>query len=83
VAKRVAKKAGKRKGADLGFEEALEAVESIIERIESGEVGLEDSIAEYEKGAALLKRCRATLERAEQRIRELTAEELEESSRGG
>lgn len=57
----------------LSFEQAVERVEAIIERIESGEAGLEDSIAQYEKGVVLLGRCRAILDRAEQRIEELTA----------
>ncbi|MEM7680547.1 MAG: exodeoxyribonuclease VII small subunit [Planctomycetota bacterium] len=53
------------------FEQALERLETIIDRIESGEVGLEDAIAEYEAGVALVQRCRSILDRAEQRISEL------------
>jgi exodeoxyribonuclease VII small subunit len=60
--------------ADLDFEQAVEAVEKIIEKIESGEVGLEQSIAEYERGVALIRRCRQVLERAEQRVEELTGQ---------
>ena len=55
-----------------GFEEALSEVESIIERIEAGEIGLEESIAAYERGAGLIKRCRGLLDAAERRISELT-----------
>jgi len=65
------------------FEEALGEIEAIIERIESGEVGLEESIGEYERGAGLIRRCREILERAEQRIEELTAESLGDSSSAG
>jgi len=54
------------------FEDALEQVEAIIERIERGEVGLEESLAEYERGVELIKKCRGILERAEQRVEELT-----------
>lgn len=50
------------------FEEALAQVESIIERIESGQIGLEASVGEYERGAALLQRCRDILDRAQQRV---------------
>ncbi len=57
-----------------GFEESLAQLEAIIERIESGETGLEASIADFERGAALLKRCRAILRQAEQRVEELTRE---------
>lgn len=56
------------------FDDALEEIEQIVARIESGEVGLEKSIAEYERGAALIKLCRETLQRAEQRVRDLTAQ---------
>jgi exodeoxyribonuclease VII small subunit len=55
----------------LDFEAAVERVETIIERLESGAVGLEESIAQYEQGVELLRRCRAMLERAEQRVTEL------------
>ncbi len=54
-----------------GFEDMVEQLEQIIERIEGGEVGLEQSIAEYEKGMALIKRCREILEKAEQKVEEL------------
>jgi exodeoxyribonuclease VII small subunit len=56
------------------FEQAVQALEHIIERIESGEIGLEQSIAEYERGVALIRRCREVLDRAEQRVEELTAQ---------
>lgn len=54
------------------FEQSLAQLEAIIARIESGEVGLERSITEYERGVALIKRCREILGRAEQRVEELT-----------
>ncbi len=60
--------------AELDFERAVEEVERIIDRIESGEVGLEQSIGEYERGVALIRRCRQVLERAEQRVEELTGQ---------
>ncbi len=59
----------------LTYEQALGELEALIERIEQGEIGLEQSLAEYRRGAALLKRCRAILETAEQQIDELTADE--------
>lgn len=65
---------------NLTFEQAVERLEAIIGRIESGEVGLEQSIREYEHGVALLKRCRAILETAEQRVEELTAPRQSQSS---
>jgi exodeoxyribonuclease VII small subunit len=64
------------------YEEALAEVEAIIERIESGRVGLEESLAEYEKGVELLRRCREVLGRVEQRVEDLTRRLLE-SEEGG
>jgi exodeoxyribonuclease VII small subunit len=68
--------------APLDFEKAVEQVEGIIERIESGQIGLERSIAEYERGVALIKRCRQVLDRAEQRVEELTAQMQADAARG-
>lgn len=56
------------------FEQAVAELEAIIARIESGEVGLETSIQEYERGVALVKMCREMLERVEQRVVDLTAQ---------
>jgi exodeoxyribonuclease VII small subunit len=63
----------------LSFEEALEQVERIVTSIESGEIGLERSIAEYERGMALLNRCRQLLQRAELKVDEVTSRMQEES----
>ena len=54
------------------FEEAVEQLESIIDRIESGDVGLEDCLGQYERGMTLIKQCRAILTKAEQKIAELS-----------
>jgi exodeoxyribonuclease VII small subunit len=54
------------------FEESVDELEQIIEQIESGEVGLEESLARYEQGMKLIVHCRSVLDRAERRIAELT-----------
>lgn len=56
------------------FEAAIEEVEAIIRRIEAGEVGLEQSIEQYERGVKLIKQCRTVLDRVEQRVTDLTAQ---------
>ena len=56
----------------MPFEEALLQIESIIEQIESGEIGLEQSLAEYERGVTLINHCRAKLGQAQQRVQDLT-----------
>lgn len=70
----VSKRPGKQgDGTELSFEEALAQLEAIVDKIEGGEVGLESALAEYERGVALLKRCREVLERAEQKVEELSS----------
>ena len=49
----------------------MEQLEAIVERIERGEVGLEESVKQYEQGVQLIARCREILGRAEQRVEEL------------
>jgi exodeoxyribonuclease VII small subunit len=53
---------------NLSFEQALAELEQIVRALEDGQVGLEDSLARYEKGVGLLKRCYGQLRQAEQRI---------------
>ena len=50
------------------FEAALAELQRIVADLENGSVGLEESLARFERGVALLKTCYATLEQAEQRI---------------
>lgn len=59
----------------MSFEQAVQELESIIERIEQGEVGLEQSLDEYRRGGMLIKRCRDILDVAEQQIQKMTAQE--------
>lgn len=60
--------------AGLSFEDAVAELESIVEQIESGAVGLEASIEAYERGVRLRDRCNVILSQAEQRIEELGRE---------
>ncbi len=58
--------------APLSYEAAVERLESIVAQIESGEIGLEDSMALYEEGIALTQRCKEILATAEQRVEALS-----------
>jgi exodeoxyribonuclease VII small subunit len=53
---------------NLTFEMALAELEKIIRELEDGQIGLEESLAHYEKGVGLLKRCYGQLQQAEQKI---------------
>lgn len=54
------------------FEESVADLEKIVAAIESGQIGLEESLARYEQGMDLVKKCRGILDRAEKRIEQLT-----------
>jgi exodeoxyribonuclease VII small subunit len=54
--------------AELSFEEALAALERTVRDLEEGQLGLEEALARYEQGVALIKRCHGQLRDAEQRI---------------
>ncbi len=56
----------------LPFETALAQLEEIVTRLEKGSVSLEESIAIYERGEALKKRCEGLLRDAEMRIEKIT-----------
>lgn len=62
---------------ELTFEEALAQLEEIVRALEEGNAGLDESLARYENGIALIKRCHAQLQQAEQRILLLTGEDEE------
>ena len=55
----------------LSFEEGLKQLEDIVARLESGRVELEESIAIYERGAALKAHCEKKLKDAEARIEKI------------
>ena len=56
----------------LPFEKALAELELIVQRLEKGDVALEESIKIYERGEALKKRCDALLAEAEARVEKIT-----------
>ena len=63
-----AKKQKKEDITELGFEESIKELTNIVSKIEQGQIPLQDSLQQYEKGMALIKQCRTILEKAEKRI---------------
>ena len=61
----------------LGFEEAIKQLGSIVSRIEQGQIPLQRSLEQYEKGMALIKHCREILGKAEERIEKIAQKEDE------
>lgn len=58
----------------LTFEEALNQLSHLVETLESGKLPLEESIAAFETGVQLSRRCEALLDEAEQRLQVLNSE---------
>ena len=58
--------------AELPFEKALAELETIVQRLEKGDVALEESIQIYERGEALKRRCETLLREAEARVEKIT-----------
>ncbi len=56
----------------LSFEKAIEELESIVKRLEEGKVPLEESVAIYERGESLKRRCQELLQQAEARVEKIT-----------
>jgi len=62
----------------LSFEQAIKELTSIVEKIEQGEIPLESSLQQYERGMALIAHCRTILQKAEKRIEKISAEDKSE-----
>lgn len=59
--------------AALSFEDALKELETIVAKLERGDVALAESIAIYERGEALKRRCEGLLREAEARVDKIRA----------
>ena len=53
----------------MKFEKKLDRLESIVEKMESGELSLDDSLKMFEEGIKLSRDCHAQLDEAEQKVR--------------
>ncbi len=56
----------------MSFEDAMKELESVVNRLESGDVPLDDSIKLYERGAALKAHCQKKLAEAEEKVAQIT-----------
>jgi exodeoxyribonuclease VII small subunit len=57
---------------NVNFEQSLKDLETIVRELESGEVSLDESLKKFEQGILLYKNCRATLDKAEKKIKILS-----------
>ncbi len=61
--------------AKIKFEDALKGLEDIVERLEKGELSLDETLSQYEEGIRLYKQCTTLLEDAEKKIQILVKDE--------
>ncbi|MBV2208031.1 MAG: exodeoxyribonuclease VII small subunit [Thermomonas sp.] len=54
------------------FEQSMQSLEDLVDQMESGDMSLEQSLAAYERGVGLYRRCQTALEQAELRVRQLS-----------
>ncbi len=57
---------------EMSFEDAIKELETVVGQLERGDVALDESIALYERGAALKARCEAKLKEAEEKVAKIT-----------
>ncbi len=57
---------------DMSFEAAMAELETVVSRLETGDVALEDAIKLYERGATLRAHCEARLKAAEAKVEAIT-----------
>lgn len=65
------------------FEEALKDLETIVEKMERGDLSLDDALKSFETGMTLAKLCEQKLGEAEGRVEKLIQENASKASEGG
>ncbi|MBP2098339.1 exodeoxyribonuclease VII small subunit [Enterococcus rivorum] len=68
----------KAKEVEKTFEESLNELEGIVQRLERGDVPLEEALVAFQEGVALSKQCQDTLEKAEKTLTKMMTENNEE-----
>lgn len=64
-----------KKARKMKFEQAISELEGIVSRMDSGEIGLEDMLKEFERGIKLVRDCQQFLKQAQSRVEKLIAEQ--------
>jgi|TARA_B110000438_G_C15818788_1_gene653236 exodeoxyribonuclease VII small subunit len=62
------------KKTEINFEKALEELEAIVEKLESGDLSLEESLQSFEKGIKLTRQCQEQLSKVELQVQKLIEE---------
>ena len=78
----MAEKKDKNQISKLDFEQAIGELTKLVGSIEQGDIPLENSIKQYEKGMSLIKHCRQILKSAEERIEKISEQHSESETNG-
>ena len=60
----------------IDFEKALAELEALVQEMERGELSLEESLARFQRGIELTRRCQAALQAAEQKVEKLVGQRI-------
>lgn len=74
----MAEKEKKEDISQMSFEQAIDELTGIVDSIEEGEITLQQSLKQYERGMSLIKHCRKILSGAEKRIEEISRQSGQE-----
>jgi exodeoxyribonuclease VII small subunit len=66
-----------KKGKTVDFEQALGELETVVDRLEHGELPLEEALRQFERGVELARACQGALKQAEQRVEVLLQKTLD------
>jgi exodeoxyribonuclease VII small subunit len=68
---------GRKKAENLSLEEALQELEQVVEKLENGDLPLEQALKLFERGVHLTRSCQRSLEEAEQKVKILSEKTLD------
>jgi exodeoxyribonuclease VII small subunit len=69
--------------SSMSYEDAAEELETILQRIDGGDIGLEEAMSLHRRGQSLVQRCRGLLDAADEELRQLSADDLAPADAGG
>ena len=64
-----------KKTENMDFEQAMDELELLVDKMESGDLSLEDSMKHFEQGVKLTRQCQTALKNAEQKVSILLSED--------
>ncbi len=64
-----------RKASTYNYEKSLAELEAVVEKLETGDISLEDSLKQFEQGIKLTRFCQKALQNAEQKVQTLLSDD--------